>query len=193
VIQFSVRDFLYSYKATLIMQPYSSFQLSFLANQGAGNDTAEVHEKPRKNGLVEMEEKITERRQCDKMDGEVWSVHKPIQMSTQRTESSADSDYSFESHASSSVESRSPRELEEGCDVFLELPHWCKRNPASATATAYTRHSPSSSINHSPDDVRDGAEALSTTCATSPSLEHIAAVSTGINHTINFTKSSEND
>jgi hypothetical protein len=182
-----------SYTAALIMQPCTFFQLSFLANQGTGNDSAEAHEKSRKNGLVEMEEKITERRQCDKMDGEEWTVHKPIQMSTQRTESSADSDYSFESHASSSVESRSPRELEEGCDVFLELPHWCKRNPGSATATADTRHSPSSSISHSPDDVRDGAEALSTTCDTRPSLEHATAVSTGISHNINLTKSSEND
>jgi hypothetical protein len=169
------------------------FQLSLLANQGTGNDNAEAHEKPRKSALVEMEEKVAERRQCDKMDGEEWTTHKPIQLSTQRTESSADSDYSFESHASSSVESRSPRELEEGCDVFLELPQWCKRNPSSATATAYTRHSPSSSFSHSPDDARDGAEALSTTCATSPTLEHITAVSTGISHTINFIKSGESD
>ncbi|XP_023712982.1 rho GTPase-activating protein 45 isoform X3 [Cryptotermes secundus] len=151
--------------------------LSLLANQGPGNDNAEACEKPRKNSLVEMEEKITERRQCDKMDGEEWTAHKPVQLNAQRTESSADSDYSFESHASSSVESRSPRELEEGCDVFLELPQWCKRNPgsATATATAYTQLSPSSSVTHSTDDARDGAEALSTTCATSPTSEHITA------------------
>jgi hypothetical protein len=180
-----------SYTAALIMQPCTSFQLSLLANQGTGNDTTEAHEKPRKNCLVEMEAKITERRQCDKMEREEWTVHKPIQLSTQRTESSADSDYSFESHASSSVESRSPRELEEGCDVFLELPQWCKRNPGSATVAAYSRHSPSSSISHSPDDVRDEAEALSTTCATSPTLENSTAVSTGISHTINFTKSND--
>jgi hypothetical protein len=134
-----------------------------------------------------MEEKITKRRQCDKMDGEEWTAHKHIQLSTQRTESSADSDYSFESHASSSVESRSPRELEEGCDVFLELPQWCRKNPGSTTATACTRHSPSTSVSHSTDDARDEAEATSTT------LEHITAVSTGISHAINFMKSSEND
>lgn len=181
------------YTAALIMQSSTFFQLSLLANQGTANDSAEAREKPRKNSLVEMEEKITERRQSDKMDGEEWTADKPIQLNTQRTESSADSDYSFESHASSSVESRSPRELEEGCDVFLELPQCCKRNPGSATATAYTRHSPSSSVSRSTDDASEGAEALSTACATSSSLEHVTAVSTGISHAINFMKFREND
>ncbi|KAJ9578076.1 hypothetical protein L9F63_025060, partial [Diploptera punctata] len=71
-------------------------------------------------------------------------------LNTQRTESSADSDYSFESHASSSVESRSPREMDECSEVFLELPQWCKRNQSGAPVA--TIDSPLSSISHSPDD-----------------------------------------
>ena len=71
-------------------------------------------------------------------------------LNTQRTESSADSDYSFESHASSSVESRSPRELEESCEVFLELPQWCKRNQGCAPIAVLDSSPPST--RHSPDD-----------------------------------------
>lgn len=146
-----------------------------MANQSAGSSSAEAPEKPRKSASLEMEEKVSERRQRDKVDGEEWIAHKSTQLSSQRTESSADSDYSFESHASSSVESRSPRELEEGCDVFLELPQWCKRNPSSATGHTDTHDSPVSSISHSPDDTAAGTEALSTTCTTSPT-----AVDTGM-------------
>ncbi|KDR15612.1 rho GTPase-activating protein 45-like isoform X2 [Zootermopsis nevadensis] len=148
--------------------------LSLSSNQGAASASAETIEKPRKSASVEVEEKVSERRrQYYKTDGDEWTAHKSVQLSSQRTESSADSDYSFESHASSSVESRSPRELEEGCEVFLELPQWCKRNPSSATGHAETQDSPISSISHSPDDAEAGAEALSTTCAISSTSKHI--------------------
>lgn len=160
------------------------FQLSLLANQAAGSDSSEVLVKPRKSASVGMEGKVPERQRCDKTDGEEWTAHKSAQMSTQRTESSADSDYSFESHASSSVESRSPRELEEGCDVFLELPQWCKGNSSSVAGPADTRDSPISSVSLSPDDTTDVAEALSATCTTSSTLQqHITAVNTGMSHT----------
>jgi hypothetical protein len=159
-----------------------------LANQGAGSASTEAPEKPRKSASVEMEEKVSERRQCDKTDGEEWTTHKSTQLSSQRTESSADSDYSFESHASSSVESRSPRELEEGCDVFLELPQWCKRNPSSATGHTDTQDSPISSISHSPDDTTAGAEALSTTCTTTSTSKHITAVDTGMSYAASIPK-----
>jgi hypothetical protein len=150
------------------------FQLSLLANQGAGSENAQAPAKPVKSASVESEEKDAEGRHCDQADVQDWATQKPAQMSARHTESSADSDYSFESHASSSVESRSPRDLEESCDVFLELPQWCKRSPSSATGIT---DSPPASTSHYPDDATDRAEALSATCAISPT-----AVSTGMSH-----------
>ncbi|GFG31850.1 hypothetical protein Cfor_02658 [Coptotermes formosanus] len=138
--------------------------LSLLANQGAGSENAEAPEKPAKSASIETEDKLSDGRHCGQADVQAWTVQKPAQLSAQHMESSADSDYSFESHASSSVESRSPRDLEEGCDVFLELPQWCNRNPSSA---ARTTDPPTSSTSHYADDATDRAEALSTTCTTS--------------------------
>ena len=134
-----------------------------MATQGAGSESAEALEKPGKSASVENGEKVTQGRHCDQADGQVWTALKPAQLSAQHTESSADSDYSFESHASSSVESRSPRDLEEGCDVFLELPQWCKRNRSSARETT---DSATSSTSHYADDATDRAEASATTCST---------------------------
>lgn len=161
-----------------------------LASHGAGSTNAEAPEKPRKSASVEMEEKVSERRQCDKTDGEEWTTNKSTQLSSQHTESSADSDYSFESHASSSVESRSPRELEEGCDVFLELPQWCKRNPISATGHTESQDSPISSVSHLPDDTTGEAEAISTTCNASSALKHITTVGTSMNHATSVIRNS---
>nr|CAD7405417.1 unnamed protein product [Timema cristinae] len=73
-----------------------------------------------------------------------------------RTESSADSDYSFESHASSSVESRSPRELEECYEVFLEPPSSLKekRNMAGVLLEGKNKKSGSTgSVSGSCDDI----------------------------------------
>jgi len=135
-------------------------------------ENAEAPEKPGKSASVETEEKIAEGMHCDQSDIQDWPTQKPSQMSTQHTESSADSDYSFESHASSSVESRSPRDVEEGCDVFLELPQWCKSSHSSATGIT---DSPTASTSHYPEDATDRAEALSATCTASST-----AVSTGM-------------
>ena len=142
-----------------------------LANQGAGIGNAEAPEKPGKSASVETE--VAEGMRCDQADIQDWTTQKPAKISTQHTESSADSDYSFESHASSSVESRSPHDVEEGCDVFLELPQWCKRSPSTATGIT---DPPTASTSHYPDDdAMDRAEALSATCTTSST-----AVSTGM-------------
>ena len=143
-----------------------------LANQGAGSENAGAPEKPGKSASVETEEKVATGMHCDQADIQDWTTQKPAQMSTQHTESSADSDYSFESHASSSVESRSPRDVEEGCDVFLELPQWCKRSPSSPTGIT---DSPTASTSHYPGDATDRAEALSATCTASST-----ALSTGM-------------
>ncbi|PSN54327.1 hypothetical protein C0J52_10687 [Blattella germanica] len=83
-------------------------------------------------------------------------------LNNQRTESSADSDYSFESHASSSLESRSPRELEENCDMILELPSWL-RSPATAPVVA--GNSPSSSMSQSPEECENAAASQPSTLA----------------------------
>jgi hypothetical protein len=157
------------------------FQLSLLANQGAGSENAEAPEKPAKSASIETEDKLSDGRHCGQADVQAWTVQKPAQLSAQHMESSADSDYSFESHASSSVESRSPRDLEEGCDVFLELPQWCNRNPSSA---ARTTDPPTSSTSHYADDATDRAEALSTTCTTSTT-----AVSTSMCHITSILRS----
>jgi hypothetical protein len=157
------------------------FQLSLLANQGAGSENAEAPEKPVKSASVETEEKLTEGSHCDQADIQDWTPQKPAQLSARHTESSVDSDYSFESHASSSVESRSPRDLEEGCDVFLELRQWCKRNPSSAAGTT---DCPTSSTSQYPDDATDRAEALSMTCTSSST-----AVSTGTSHVTSILRS----
>jgi hypothetical protein len=156
-----------------IFSTYSCFfQLSLLANQRAGSENAQAPTKSRKSASLDTEEKVAEGRHCDPADIQDWATQKPAQMSARHTESSADSDYSFESHASSSVESRSPRDLEENCDVFLELPQWCKRSPSCATGIT---DCPPASTSHYPDDPTDRAETLSTTCAASST-----AVSTGM-------------
>ncbi|XP_069693994.1 rho GTPase-activating protein 45-like isoform X2 [Periplaneta americana] len=170
--------------------------LSFLATQSTSNDNADVQQKSCKNNLADIEEKVSEkgvgastaaagRKQCE----EWMTTHSSSQMSkgrlsNQRTESSADSDYSFESHASSSVESRSPRELEEGCDLFLDLPQWCRINPNSVmvpsstipdAASGVVRDSPLSSMSQSPDDTVDGAEALEKAITTSCTISVTSA------------------
>ena len=118
-------------------------QLSLLANQGASGESTETSHKVKKS-TTEAEKAISTNVATMSRERERKLLN------TQRTESSADSDYSFESHASSSVESRSPRELDESCEVFLELPQWCKRIQGSAPVAVID--SPSSSISHSPDD-----------------------------------------
>ena len=152
-----------------------------LANQRAGSENAEAPKKPGKSVSIEAEEKVAEGMHCDQADIQDWTTQKPAQMNTQHTESSADSDYSFESHASSSVESRSPRDVEEGCDVFLELPQWCKRSPSSAIGIT---DSPTASTSHYPDDAADRAEALSATRTGSST-----AVSTGMSQVTSIVSS----